>query len=82
MSCRFIVARVPDCLGMHKPHFRRGEFLLLRGDTLASKVPAWRPGFSLCSARLQAGKCLHLQCRPEGRRYKFGPAKLRTGALR
>ena len=28
------------------------------------------PGFGLCSARLQAGMCLHPQCRPEGRRYK------------
>ena len=25
------------------------------------------------SARLQAGMCLHLQCRPEGRRYKSIP---------
>src|SRR6266581_1407776 len=30
----------------------------------------WQPGPALCSARLQAGMCLNLQCRPEGRRYK------------
>ncbi len=30
----------------------------------------WQPGLALCSARLQAGMCLNLQCRPEGRRYK------------
>ncbi len=25
MFCRFIVARVPDCVGMHDTHFRRGD---------------------------------------------------------
>jgi len=28
------------------------------------------PGSVLCSARLQAGMCLHPRCRPEGRRHK------------
>src|SRR5712664_2457348 len=32
-----------------------------------------QPDFGPCSARLQAGMCLHLQCRPEGRRYKSVP---------
>src|SRR6266581_4218123 len=29
------------------------------------------PGLGPCSARLQAGICSNLQCRPEGRRYKI-----------
>jgi hypothetical protein len=33
MSCWFVVARVPDCVGMHNPHFRRGGLSLARGET-------------------------------------------------
>src|SRR5712691_5447684 len=36
-------------------------------------VIAFFPSRTLCSARLQAGMCLILRCRPEGRRYNSAP---------
>jgi hypothetical protein len=35
-----------------------------------SEEPRWQHGFGHRSARLQAGICFKLECRPEGRRYK------------
>src|SRR6267154_1325769 len=37
----------------------------------------WEIDIGVCSARLQAGRCLNLQCRPEGRRYRSVSRELR-----